>query len=266
MAAWKKSLNFLLAVSGSALIIPCSPAMAQDGNPVRVRVGLGGQSAPKFIGAERNQWAPLWDLAVKRGDGPFDFEAPDDNFDIQLLSRQGFAAGPVANLQGGRKGGEAGAPIGKVPATFEAGGFVQYEASKSIRLRAELRKGIGGHQGLVASFGADHVWRDGDRYVFSIGPRLLVSDARYQRAWFGIDGDASAASGLRAYRPGGGPYAIAATSGLTYQFNGAIGLFGFARYERLIADAAKSPVVRELGSRNQLSAGAGLSYSFKVKR
>ena len=29
--------------------------------------------------------------------------------------------------------------------------------------------------GAVAAFGADKVWRDGDRYVFSVGPRLLVA-------------------------------------------------------------------------------------------
>jgi outer membrane protein len=43
-------------------------------------------------------------------------------------------------------------------------------------------------------------------------------------------------------------------------------MFGFARYERLVGDAAKSPIVRELGSRNQLSGGAGLSYTFKMSR
>ena len=265
-AAGKKRLKYILAVFGAAVIFPCPPAMAQDGDNIRVRIGLGGQSVPKFPGADTNEWAPLWDVAVKRGSEPFDFEAPDDNFDIKLISTRGFSAGPVASLQGGRKDTEAGAPIGKVPSTFEAGGFVQFDVSKSIRLRAEVRKGIGGHKGLVASLGADHVWRDGDRYVISIGPRLLLSDARYQRAWFGIDAAASDASGLMEYRPSGGPYAIAATSGVTYQFSKTVGLFGFARYERLIGDAARSPMVRTLGSRDQLSAGAGISYSFDIRR
>jgi outer membrane protein len=240
--------------------------MAQDEENIRVRVGLGGQSVPQFIGADRNEWAPLWDVAVKRGTGPFDFEAPDDSFDIKLVSMQGFSAGPVASLQGGRKKSEPGAPLGKVPTTFEAGGFVQYQAGKSIRLRAELRKGIGGHEGIVAGLGADQVWRKGDRYLISIGPRLLLADARFQRAWFGVDAAASGASGLMGYRPGGGPYAIAATSGFNYQLSRAVGLFGFARYERLVGDAAKSPVVRDLGSRIQLSAGAGISYTFDIKR
>jgi outer membrane protein len=44
------------------------------------------------------------------------------------------------------------------------------------------------------------------------------------------------------------------------------GLFGFARYERLVGDAAKSPIVREFGSRNQLSGGIGLNYTFTIPR
>ena len=41
---------------------------------------------------------------------------------------------------------------------------------------------------------------------------------------------------------------IGATSGLNMQVAGPIGVFGFARYERLVGDAGKSPIVREIGS------------------
>ena len=150
--------------------------------------------------------------------------------------------------------------------TVEVGGFVEYLPSETIRLRADLRKGLGGHEGLVGSIGADRIWRDGDRYVFSIGPRVLFSNARFQQAYFGVDNAAALASGLPAYRPDGGVYALAAASGLSYQFNPRWGAFGFARYERLVGDAADSPIVRDLGSRNQLSGGIGLSYTFTVKR
>ena len=142
----------------------------------------------------------------------------------------------------------------------------EYWASDSIRLRGDLRKGVNGHEGLVGSIALDHVWRDGDRYVFSIGPRVLASDGRFQRAYFGVDSAAALASGLPAYRPDGGIYAVAAASGLAYQFSPRFGLFGFAHYERLVGDAAKSPIIRDLGSRNQLSGGIGLSYTFTVKR
>lgn len=259
-------MKFCSALFFAALLFPLSSALAQESDDIRLRVGLGVQSRPEFIGADKNAWAPLWDLAIKRGTDPFEFEAPDDSFDIGLFSKRGFSIGPVANIQNGRKESEIDAPLGKVSTTVEAGAFSQYEVSDSIRLRAELRKGIGGHEGMVASIGGDYYWRDGDRYLFSIGPRLLLSDARYQRAWFGVGAEASVASGLPEYRPGGGLHAIAGTSGLTYQLNRDFGLFGFARYERLVGDAGQSPIVRELGSKSQVSGGLGLTYTFTIKR
>ena len=135
-----------------------------------------------------------------------------------------------------------------------------------VPMTAEGLKGLGGHKGVVGTVGADYIWRDGDRYVFSIGPRVLFSNSRYQRAFFGVTPEAALASGLPAYRPSGGVHGVAAASGLSVQFDPRWGVFGFARYERLVGDAAKSPIVRELGSRNQLSGGVGLSYTFTIKR
>ena len=100
--------------------------------------------------------------------------------------------------------------------------------------------------------------------MVSLGPRLLFSDGRYQRAYFGVTPAASLASGLPVYRPGSGIYGVAVASGVTYTLNDRWGLFGFGRYERLVGDAARSPIVRELGSRNQISAGIGLNYTFRM--
>ena len=95
---------------------------------------------------------------------------------------------------------------------------------------------------------------------------MLASNGRFQRAYFGVDSAAALASGLPAYRPKGGIYALAAASGLSYQFDPRFGIFGYARYERLVGDAAKSPIIRDLGSRSQLSGGLGLNYTFNINR
>lgn len=237
-----------------------------DNNDFRVRVGLGGQFRPEFMGADDNEAAPLWDIDIARGNDPFRFEAPDDSFAIPLISEGGFEAGPAAAIAPKRKESDVGAPVGKVDTTFEVGAFAQFYALESVRLRAELRKGVGGHEGIVGSIGADQVWRDGDRYVFSIGPRLLFSNSKYQRAYFGVSPEAAIESGLAAYDPDAGFHGAALASGMSYQFNDRFGMFGYARYERLMGDAADSPIIRELGSRNQLSGGLGLSYTFTIAR
>lgn len=260
-----------LLIAAVAALLPCSAAFAQEppeaekSKDVRVRIGLGAQLRPEYIGADKTEVAPLWDIDIARGTNPFKFEAPDDSFGIAVISESGFSAGPAANIAGSRKESDVGAPVGKVKTTFEAGAFAQYGLSDSFRVRGEVLKGIGGHHGVVGALGADWISRDADRYVFSIGPRVLFSGARYQRAYFGVTPQVALATGLPAYRPDGGIHAVALASGLSYQFNNRFGMFGFGRYERLVGDAVKSPIVRDFGSRNQWSAGAGLSYTFNIR-
>jgi outer membrane protein len=257
-------MRYLMIVA--ALLASSAPALAQDNGSTRVRVGVGAQNRPAAPGADRREWAPLFDFALSRGPGPFEFEAPDDNFDIRLYNKDGLSFGPVAAYEAGRRNRDFGERVGKVPSTIEAGAFAQYQVSEMFRLRGEVRHGIGGHNGLIASLGADAVWRDGDRYVISAGPRVNFSNSRYQREFFGVSAERSLLTGLDEYDPDGGIHSIGATSGVNFQLTGPIGVFGFARYERLVGDAGKSPIVRELGSRGQASAGLGLTYTFNLDR
>lgn len=261
-----KLLMAAAAIAAASLLPGWGTALAQDGGDLRIRVGLGGQLRPEYVGADDFQLAPMGDIDIARGDHEFAFEAPDYSFGIPVVSSGAFSFGPAANFASVRKNSDVGAPVGKVAATIEAGAFTDVQVSKSIHLHAELLKGLGGHRGVVGTIGADQVWRDGDRYVFSIGPRLVFSDSRYQRTYFGVDPVAALATGLPVYRPSGGVHAVALASGLSYQFSPRFGMFGFARYERLIGDAAKSPIVREFGSRTQLSGGLGLTYTFTTGR
>lgn len=262
----KKLLIGSAVIAASTLFAAGNAAFAQDNDDWRVRAGLGAQVRPEFVGADDWAVTPLFDLDFARGDNPFRFEAEDDSFGITLVSSDRFAFGPVLNLEPSRTNSDVGAPVGKVPTTVEAGAFAEFFPTDSLRLRGEVRKGIGGHDGLVGSFGGDYIWRDGDRYVFSLGPRLVLADSRYQRAYFGVTPEAALATGLPVYRPSGGIRSVGLASGLSYQFNRTWGVFGYGRYERLVGDAADSPIIREFGSRDQFSAGIGLSYTFKIRR
>lgn len=260
--------KLLLLLAAAAVPLMSTAAAAQDsGAPdLRIRVGAGAQTRPSFIGSDNNSVVPLFRLNIAKGDNEFRFSAPDDGFTIPLVTKGGFAFGPEGQIQSRRRNSDAGVAIGEVKRTYELGGFVDYVLSDSVRLRASLRKGLNGHDGLVGQIGADKIWRDGDKYMFSVGPRLLFSDGRYQRAYFGVSPAAALATGLPAYRPGGGVHGVALAAGGNYELGGRFGLFGFARGERLVGDAGKSPFIRNYGSRNQFSAGLGLSYTFAVRR
>ncbi|WP_343520101.1 MipA/OmpV family protein, partial [Sphingomonas sp.] len=92
--------------------------------------------------------------------------------------------------------------------------------------------------------------------------RPCSADRKYHRAYFGITSADAAASGLPAYDPKGGVQAVGVAAGHLHQLSRRWGVATYARYDRLVGDAADSPVARTLGSRNQFAAGVALSYTF----
>lgn len=251
-----------LLIAGSALV--CAfPAHAQDADePRRTRVGLGVQLVPSFPGSDRVSARPLIDVSRARGNRPFEFEAPDESFGFPVLRSGSLSFGPAINLEGGRDAEDVGAELPKVGFTVEAGAFAQYALSEQFRLRGELRKGLGGHRGLIANVGADVVARKNDAWQFSIGPRLTFADDKYQSAYFSVAPEASAASGLPVYIAEEGLQSVGATAGYLQQLAGRWGFSSYVKYDRLVGDAADSPIVRQLGSRNQFSGGIALNYTF----
>jgi len=237
-------------------------AMAQDGAPQRTRVALGPQLVPSFPGSDEVSVRPFVDVSRARGDAVFAFEAADESTGFALFQRDGLAAGPALGFEGRRRRGDLGVDLPRVGFTIEAGGFVQYQLHPAVRVRIEARQGICGHKGLVGVIGADWVRRDGDDWLVSLGPRLTLANGRYHRAYFGVGPAGAATSGLAPFRPDGGVQAVGATAGFSRQLGERWGVLGYAKYDRLVADPGRSPVTRGPGSRDQLSGGVALSYTF----
>lgn len=261
-----------IAAAGSILAacaVAAAPAAAQDrasGSGHIVTIGAGAQVYPKYPGAEDYGLFPLVFGGLRRPGQPVPFGAPDDGLGIGLLGQDSAVdIGPVIHFQSKREEDDVGAPVGDVGFTTEVGGFAQVWLGRNLRIRGDLRQGIGGHKGMIGDVGADLVLRDGDRTIFSIGPRARFSSGRYQNAYFRVTPAAALASGLPAYDPGGGGFhAVGVQSGLTWRMGRNWGLYGYAGYDRLIGDAARSPIVRDLGSRDQFSGGLGLFYEFHI--
>jgi MipA family protein len=100
----------------------------------------------------------------------------------------------------------------------------------------------------------------------TIGPRARFGSASYNRRFYGIGTDEAAASGLPQYRAKAGLNALGVVAGAYYPLGERWGLFGSLGYDRLLNAAADSPLTRERGSRDQLSAGLALTYVFRVER
>lgn len=252
----------MLATAALALAAPLHAQSSDtEDAPKRTRIGLGAQLAPDFPGASSSSVRPLFDFNRTRGDEQFPFASADDSFGPTLFRSDSFSFGPSLALQGKRKRSDTAGLLAKVGTTVEVGGFAQADFD-SFRLRAEVRKGIGGHKGVVANLAADYVVRDADNWLFAVGPRARLVNGRYNRAYFGITAAEGAAVFAPAYRPDGGVGSVGAAANALYSFTPRWGLLGYVRYDRLIGDAGKSPVVRAFGDRDQWSGGAAITYTF----
>ena len=237
-----------------------APAQAQSGDDrgKRTRVKVGAQLVPDYPGAEGTTIQPLVGLSFAKAGEDFDFSAADQSLGFSLLRTEGFSFGPVIGLVGKRSRSDTNGLLLTVKFSLEPGAFAQF-GNDHFRVRGEVRQGVTGHKALIGIVGADFVTRDHDNWLFAIGPRYTVASGKYQRAYFGVP---AGTPGLVAYRPDGGSNAVGAAASGNFALSERWGIAGYAKYDRLIGDARRSPVVRQLGDRNQLSGGLGLTYTF----
>ena len=258
----------LLACACFGLCAAAEPAAAQDKPDMIVMVGLGPALRPQYPGADTFSIAVSPVINVWREGDRMPAKTADQGSGFGLFGKRGgLAAGLALNVAPQRTGSDIAPALADVGFGIEAGGFIEAYPLANLRLRGQLRQAIGAHQGLTADALIDLVLRQrDDRLVVTIGPRLRWGNGRFQRAYFGVSAAETAASGLPAYSPGSGFHAYGAMTGAYYQFDHKWGLFGFAGYDRLIGDAARSPIVTQTGSRDQFSTGLALTYRFTIRR
>lgn len=246
-----------------------SPIMAQSETYI-VTVTANGQIIPQYPGAGKFTGVFYPSVNIRRADELPRFAAPDDGFSISLYDEiPELRFGPVVRVQGGRYYSDDRRLVGlrKINWSVEPGLFVEYFPVSFIRARVELRYALNGAEGLVGNAGLDFIAPVG-RFTFSLGPRIGFGDANYLRRYFGVTPAEAAANVVipSAYRPGADVTMAGALGAVTYQWDETWATTGYVGYNRLIGDAGRSPITRLIGSRDQWTFGASLSYSFNWTR
>lgn len=258
----------LLAAAPQALAAdpeptPAPQATADDGWIVTLR-GIGALS-PSFPGSGKLRPYPFPSISFRRIGETEIFSAPDDGFGFALVDSGGFRAGPVANFvfKRGQRDGLFG--LHTVDLTHEIGGFAEFSAGGHFRTRAELRQGIDGHRGFVASLGADVFGGDG-RATLSIGPRLSLGDNRYANAYFSVTPFEALVNGrIEPYEATGGFTAAGGLATFRYDFTKDTNATFYGGLQRLTGSVGSSPIPNEIGSRNQFTAGLSIARSFEIR-
>lgn len=249
--------------------LPAPPAIPFVPSPVggwTVTVGIGGEAAPSYPGADSLRFSPVPIISVRRAGTPRQFKGMRDNISFAVFDTgTGFRAGPAGKYRRSRKASDYSELIGlkDVDYAIEVGGFAEYYAIDWLRLRAEVRRGFNGHEGIVADLAADAIVPLSERLTFAFGPRYTVTDGKYAATYFGVTPVEALLSGLPAFNASGSS-AVGAGAQLSYQFDPQWEVRGWVEYDRLLGSAADSPIVTMRGNANQITAGIGVAYSFDI--
>ena len=231
-------------------------------------IGANFNGQPDFEGSKGNKLTgvPIFSLGPAGGSAER-FRAPLDSASIALFDYEGFSAGLAANSKSSRKAAKYAELNGldDVKTAYELGGFMQYFPTDWFRLRTEVRQGFGGHTGVVADFSADVLVPIWSRLTWSGGPRFTLASTQATSPYFSVDSVQSAASGLPVFDAKGGAHSAGAGTQVRYQVTPKWEAHAYVEYDRLLGDAAASPLVEQRGSPNQISFGVGASYSFDFR-
>lgn len=143
---------------------------------------------------------------------------------------------------------------------FEAGATIGYRHGLLSGF-ATMRQGFGGHDGLVAELGLDANLELTPELEVSFGPRVHLASDDYLDTYFGVSAAESAASGYPVFDPDGWLKGAGFEAKGRYALTRHWAIRGEAGYERLLGDAADSPITGA-GSENQFHAALGLTYTF----
>lgn len=266
---FKPLSGLLLAASSLMFLSSASVSQAGEGGSWMqgdwyVTLGASGFVAPPFQGADRRtfQWSPI--ISVSKGGAAARFSSRNDSASFGLLETNAFRAGITGKLVTPRDGDTADELKGlkEIPWGVELGGFAEVYPTEWLRARAEVRRGIHSHEGVVADLSLDAFADIVPDLQISGGPRMTLATRDYTQAYYGVSTSEAASSGLSAYDPDGGMVSAGVGTALTWKASEQITTSAFAEYRRLTGPAADSSLVRERGSNNQFLVGISASYTF----
>jgi outer membrane scaffolding protein for murein synthesis (MipA/OmpV family) len=226
-------------------------------------IGAGGVWRPAFEGAGEYQLDPVPAFDIRYKDWIFLSSRRGLGLDLVQDREQAWRAGPIVTYRLPRYDGASSAlsGLGDVDGTVEAGGYVEYTPSP-LGGRLEARQGFGGHHGVLIDMGVSYRELLTDEVMVNLGPGATWASDDYMETYFGISSAQSARSAYPAFDADAGFKDVSFGAALTYSPLPFLALTGFASYERLLGDAAESPLVRDGGSPNQVMVGVTLTLRF----
>jgi len=225
---------------------------------------LGGLTTvrPKYMGSDQYKvnGFPLIEIKYKNTS----FLNFQEGLGVNLLYAPNFRVGIAFNYYGSRDEDDSDhlQGLSDIDAGVNVGAFGNVSFGKyyaKLKIRQDISSN---HDGLIilGRLGYKTSLTEKLRVNINIGTTFANED--YMNTYFGISNTQSSASGLSQFNAGNSIKDFEGGLNFIYPVYKNWTALAFTKYVRLLNDAANSPLVKNVGSKNQLKLSLGLAYRF----
>lgn len=245
-----------VAVSTLALCAAL-PAAAQE-RSFNFALGMGVGAAPEYQGSDTYVAVPVPTFTF----GSLNWGGVRSGNGVRGIPDNGISLKGAFRVLGERTAEDSPelAGLEDIDIAVELGFGVVYQQTNWMAF-GEVRKGVTGHSGVTGTIGADYIMRPNDRTVVKVGPRVNFGNDEYANTYFGVPAGGTANFG--AYNATGGALGAGVQMTGSYYLDDNWSLDGAVSYEKLLGDAADSPLTLN-GSEDQWRISIGLSRQFTL--
>lgn len=251
-------MRVLSFVTVSALaLVSALPAAAQE-RSFNFALGLGAGAAPEYMGSDEMTGVAVPTFTF----GSFKWGDFSTGNGVRGVPDNGVSLNAAFRVLGERTAANSPelAGLADIDLAVELGFGLAYQQTSWMAF-GEVRKGVTGHSGVTGTVGADYIMRPNDRFTIKIGPRVNFGNDEYANTYFGVPTGSTA--NFAAYNATGGALGAGVQMTGSYFLDDNWSLDGGVSYEKLLGDAADSPITLN-GSEDQWRVSIGLSRQFTL--
>lgn len=245
---------FVVASVGG--LAAATSAFAQDRSPDRTVVGVAAVYAPARQGGDDYRLMPFPVIDLKYGRF---FASGRKGVGVTVLEGPAVSVGAGVTYVPGYRRRDAPVGIGRLSGGAGARIAADVRAGMMVASLSGTKVLSGDVDGALIDASLAVPLRLSEQLSLAPGVSATWADAKYNQAYFGVSPAQAAASGLPAYRPGGGIKDVSASLSAMYRLNERVSLGATASVSKLLGDAKDSPMVVDA---TQPSAVISVAYRF----
>lgn len=255
----KKSIS-ILAITLIGGFLTCQSALAAVD---QFSLGLGAAMVPDYEGSEDYEAAPLLFARYSYDEGSY-VQLKGSELRWNFLNRE-IEFGPLLQYRMERDDVDNNQvdDMDKVDSAVAGGLFIVGRVeqwSATLKFATDISDE---DTGYTVYLGGDYLAKFSEQLNIKFGVSTTYASSDYMGSYFDVNSSNRGSSTLPNYNAGGGEFKdVGARMITTYSFNSNWSVVGNINYKRLVGDAADSPLVDDVGSKNQYILGAMCVYTF----